>query len=67
MVVDDFDQEWDIKLANGMNLTENKLYDAMLKIGLKPEYQYEISYMKVDFAFPKYNIVIEVNGPYHDT
>jgi very-short-patch-repair endonuclease len=62
-----FDFEWDIKLSNGLNITENKLFEAMKKIGLNPEIQYQISQMKVDFAFPEEMIAIEVNGPYHYT
>lgn len=64
---DGFDFEWDIKQPNGLNITENKLFDAMKKIGLKPEPQYSISQMKVDFAFPEERIAIEVNGPHHYT
>jgi very-short-patch-repair endonuclease len=62
-----FDYEWDIKSSNGMNVTENKLYDALVSAGLKPEPQYPISQMKVDFAFPDEMLVIEVNGPHHDS
>ncbi len=58
---------WDIKLSNGMNITENKLFKTMNKIGLSPEPQYKISNMTVDFAFPYERVVIEVNGPHHDT
>lgn len=47
-----------------MNVTENRLYETMLSMGLKPEPQYKISNMKVDFAFPKEKLVIEVDGPY---
>lgn len=62
--VDNFNG-WDNKQENGMNVTENKLYNAMFKIGLQPECQYPISYMTVDFAFPDYMVVVEINGPYH--
>lgn len=44
--------------------TEDRLYEAMLDIGLRPERQYSISRMKVDFAFPKEMLVIEVDGYY---
>jgi very-short-patch-repair endonuclease len=44
--------------------TEVILYEAMLDIGLRPERQYKISRMKVDFAFPKEKLVIEVDGSY---
>ncbi len=64
---DKFDHEWDIKQENGLNVTENKLLEAMKKIGLNPETQYKISRMTVDFAFPEEKIAIEVNGPYHYT
>lgn len=64
---DGFDYEWDIKLKNGMNVTENKLYEAMLKLGLKPEPQYRISQMTVDFAFPDDKIAVEINGIHHRT
>jgi very-short-patch-repair endonuclease len=57
---------FDIKLPNGMNITENRLYEAMKKLGLNPTPQYEISDMTVDFAFPEHNLVIEVNGPHHE-
>lgn len=50
------------KLANGMYYTENKLYHAMLNIGLDPKPQYQISDMTVDFAFPDHKLVVEVNG-----
>ncbi|MEK6860459.1 MAG: hypothetical protein AABY07_00670 [Nanoarchaeota archaeon] len=32
MTSDKFDHEWDIKLPNGMNKTENKIYEAMKAI-----------------------------------
>ena len=44
--------------------SEDVLFKAMLDIGLKPERQYLISKMHVDFAFPKEKIVIEVDGQY---
>ena len=49
---------------NKVSKTEDRLYEAMLDIGLKPECQYPISRMKVDFAFPKEMLVIEVDGHY---
>ncbi|MCK5107455.1 MAG: DUF559 domain-containing protein [Nanoarchaeota archaeon] len=58
---------WDTKLDNGMNVSENRLYEAMIKIGLDPQPQYKISQMTVDFAFPNEMLVIEVNGPYHES
>lgn len=63
----DFDEYKDIKLPNGLNITENRLYEAMQKIGLNPEPQYPISQMKVDFAFPEEMLVIEINGVCHET
>src|SRR3989344_1894669 len=48
------------------NRTEFALYKSMLAIGLKPEPQYKISDMTVDFAFPDKKLVIEVNGSHHD-
>ena len=54
-------------MPNGLNITENRLFEAMQKIGLNPKSQYPISDMKVDFAFPKEMIAIEVNGKYHRT
>lgn len=62
-----FDHEWDIKLDNGLNVTENKLFESMKRIGLNPKSQYGISQMTVDFAFPDEGVVIEINGPLHDT
>lgn len=62
-----FDEYWDIKKANGMNVTENRLYDSMCAIGLEPKCQYQIGLMTVDFAFPNEMVVIEVNGPYHES
>jgi very-short-patch-repair endonuclease len=51
---------------NKISKTEDRLYEAMLSIGLKPERQYPISKMKVDFAFLKEKLVIEVDGwEYH--
>ena len=44
--------------------TEDLLFETMLNIGLKPERQYPISKMHVDFAFPKEKLVIEVDGHY---
>lgn len=63
----DFDYYGDIKQTNGLNVSENKLFEAMREIGLNPIPQYKISQMTVDFAFPDRKIVIEVNGPYHRT
>ncbi len=60
------DHEYDVKYANGMNVTENRLYRAMKVIGLKPIPQYKISWMTEDFAFPFDKIVIAINGPYHE-
>ena len=48
------------------NRTEYALYKSMLAIGLKPEPQYKISEMTVDFAFPDKRLVIEVNGYHHN-
>ena len=62
-----FDYEYDIKSENGMNVTENKLYNSMLRLGLDPHPQYKIDKMTVDFAFPSEKIVVEVNGPYHNS
>lgn len=61
------DYAWDTKQPNGMNVVENKFYDAMIKLGLNPEPQYVISKMTVDFAFPDKKMVIEVNGDYHNS
>ena len=51
---------------HNQNRTEFALYKSMLAIGLKPEPQYKISDMTVDFAFPDKKLVIEVNGSHHD-
>lgn len=51
---------------HNQNRTEHKLYIAMKGLGLKPEPQYKISDMTVDFAFPDKKIVIEVHGFHHD-
>lgn len=64
---DELDFEHDVKHPNGLNSTENKLYGAMKSIGLKPKPQYKISRLTVDFAFLEQRLVIEINGPYHDT
>jgi very-short-patch-repair endonuclease len=63
---EDFEPVWDRKEANGMNVTENRIYDAMLAIGLQPRPQYTISKMTVDFAFPDHKLVIEIDGPQHE-
>jgi len=63
---DGFDYEWDIKDADGMNVTERKLYSALIAEGLDPKPQHKISRMTVDFAFPDVKFVVEVNGPHHD-
>ncbi len=60
------DYEFDIKNSLGLNATENKLYEAMKRLGLNPQPQYKISKMTVDFAFPAERLVIEINGPTHD-
>jgi very-short-patch-repair endonuclease len=52
---------------NKISKTEDKLFEAMEKIGLHPKRQYPISKMHVDFAFPKEKLVIEVNGGHHRT
>ena len=49
---------------NKISKTEDILYEIMLGMGLKPERQYPISKMKVDFAFPKEKLVVEVDGEY---
>lgn len=49
------------------SITEKKLLAEMVNLGLRPEPQYQISRMTVDFAFPNEMLVIEVNGPHHDT
>jgi len=46
----------------GLNTTERKLLEELNRLGLYPECQYKISEMRVDFAFPKYKIVVEVDG-----
>lgn len=61
------EKPWDIKLKNGMNITENRLYKMMCDIGLDPKPQYIISDMTVDFAFPDKKLVVEINGPNHDS
>ncbi|MBI2130202.1 DUF559 domain-containing protein [Candidatus Woesearchaeota archaeon] len=62
-----FDHEWDIKSDNGLNVTENKLFESLKRIGLNPKSQYKIDQMTVDFAFPDDGIIVEINGPYHKT
>ena len=70
-MTDEFDSYKDIKEENGMNQTENKVYDAMKKLGLDPKPQYEIgNHMHVDFAFPEKKVVIEIGkkgDKYHST
>jgi len=51
----------------GPSQVEKKLYAELVYMGLKPEPQYEISDMHVDFAFPEQKLVIEVNGLQHYT
>ena len=47
--------------------TEKLLLAELYNLGLRPEPQYRISEMTVDFAFPHVDLVIEVNGPHHNT
>jgi very-short-patch-repair endonuclease len=52
--------------------TEDILYEAMLDLGLKPERQYSFKQIekygyKLDFAFPKERVNIEVDGIHHLT
>jgi very-short-patch-repair endonuclease len=63
---DKLDFEHEVRSANGLNVTENKLYLAMKSIGLFPVPQFKISRMTVDFAFPNEKLVVEINGPYHN-
>ena len=45
---------------------EIALYDAMVYYGLEPKCQYRIGKYRVDFAFPKYRLVVEADGKeYH--
>ena len=60
------DVETEVRLPNKLNVTENKLFQAMETVGLKPLAQHPISQMTVDFAFPKEKLVIEINGPLHE-
>ena len=60
-----FDDKWEHRGSDGMNVTERRLYHALKRIGLNPEPQYKISDMTVDFAFPDNSLAIEINGPYH--
>jgi very-short-patch-repair endonuclease len=64
---DKLDYEFDIKKSNGLNVTENKLFEAMKHLGLNPRPQFKISKMTVDFAFPIERLVVEINGPIHKT
>lgn len=48
------------------SLTERILLKALNQQDLYPEEQYEIGLMKVDFAFPEEDLVIEVDGPQHE-
>ena len=52
---------------NKVSKTEDVLFEAMRSIGLNPERQYPISRMKVDFAFIKERLVVEVDGAYKRT
>ena len=65
----DFDNHkyMDIKNEAGENVSEQKLHDALNKINLYPKAQYKIDKIRVDFAFPEYKLVIEVDGKYHDS
>lgn len=56
---------YDVKLLNGMNITENRLYEAMKNMCLYPFPQYQISEMKVDFAFPNEHLIVEIQGQHH--
>src|SRR3989344_517674 len=47
--------------------SEDKLYDLLLSKGLRPERQYLISNHRVDFAFPKEKLIVEVDGKHHRT
>lgn len=67
MIDENISKPWDRKLANGLNVTEQKLYNRMLNAGLDPKPQYKISLMTVDFAFPNEKLAIEVNGNQHYT
>jgi len=60
------DVENEIRLPNKLNVTENRLFEAMGIVGLKPLPQHPISQMTVDFAFTEERLVIEINGPMHD-
>jgi len=44
---------------------EEMLYSSMKKIGLNPIHHYNYGTMEVDFAFPEYEVVIEVDGKQH--
>lgn len=47
--------------------TEKLLLAELYNLGLRPEPQYNISRMHVDFAFPDEKLVVEVNGVHHFT
>lgn len=47
--------------------TEALLVGRLVALGLKPQAQYQISMCRVDIAFPKQKLVIEIDGPYHDS
>jgi len=51
----------------GQNRIEYTLFLAMRGLGLDPKPQYHISNLIADFAFPDEMLVVEINGPDHDT
>lgn len=46
--------------------SERKLRRELNNLGLYPKTQYTIDKMTVDFCFPEYNLVIEVDGSIHN-
>ncbi len=53
------------ELKSIQSATEKILLRSFRKHGLNPEEQYKIGNMRVDFAFPKEKIIIEVDGVHH--
>ena len=47
--------------------TEKYLVCELINLGLNPQPQYQIGEMHVDIAFPDEKLVIEVNGPHHNS
>ena len=53
-------------VKNTQSISEKKLIAELVNVGLYPKPQYKISEMHVDIAFPEKNLVIEIDGPFHE-